>query len=254
MVLACVCPARWVLCSKPGPGPPAPALSETGDLRFPAPSRVTSIRTLLVVGPSQFTDFESLVNFFLPIPTGLRRQAQGFRTLGKQPYPQPSSTLTGLRRGASIPARGLIPKPLREVDWCPRIPWKRCRFYYRDGHLFLESEGGLWLLDTGGSASFGTCSPLSLEGEDLQPPDSYLGLTSATLSDFVQFESVGWERTAWDVSTSSSMPSDRASTSRRQIGLATAHEVVGNTDYFCRVRRMFQTPGSSRTFTCATTS
>ena len=55
----------------------------------------------------------------------------------------------------------------------------------RDGHLFVELGGELWLLDTGAPTSFGTSCSLSFAGEQFSLGTSYLGLTAATLSQFV---------------------------------------------------------------------
>ena len=61
----------------------------------------------------------------------------------------------------------------------------------RDGHLFIELSGELWLLDTGAPNSFGTNSNLSLAGEQFTLGSNYLGLTAATLSGFVGVQCVG---------------------------------------------------------------
>ena len=61
----------------------------------------------------------------------------------------------------------------------------------RDGHLFIELSGELWLLDTGAPNSFGTNSNLSLAGEQFRLGSNYLGLTAATLSGFVGVQCVG---------------------------------------------------------------
>ncbi|MGI8603296.1 MAG: hypothetical protein ACR2OZ_09885 [Verrucomicrobiales bacterium] len=61
----------------------------------------------------------------------------------------------------------------------------------RDGHLFLELDGELWLLDTGAPTSFGTSDNLSLAGEQFGLGTSYLGLTAATLTSFVGVPCVG---------------------------------------------------------------
>lgn len=63
--------------------------------------------------------------------------------------------------------------------------------HFRDGHLFLELDGELWLLDTGAPASFGESHSLSIAGEQFSPGASYLGLTAATLSQFVGVSCVG---------------------------------------------------------------
>ena len=62
---------------------------------------------------------------------------------------------------------------------------------FRDGHIFIELEGDLWLLDTGAPKSFGTnCNP-AIAGEELTLSKSYLGLTAETLSEFVGVPCVG---------------------------------------------------------------
>jgi len=61
----------------------------------------------------------------------------------------------------------------------------------RDGHLFVELNGELWLFDTGAPTSFGTSSSLSLAGEQFKLGSSYLGLTAASLSGFVRVQCVG---------------------------------------------------------------
>ncbi len=61
----------------------------------------------------------------------------------------------------------------------------------RDGHLFIELNGELWLLDTGAPSSFGTSRRLTIAGEQFSLGTSYLGLTAATLSQFVGVPCVG---------------------------------------------------------------
>ncbi len=61
----------------------------------------------------------------------------------------------------------------------------------RDGHLFVELGGELWLLDTGAPTSFGTSRSLTIAGEQFSLGRSYLGLTAATLSQFVGVPCVG---------------------------------------------------------------
>jgi len=55
----------------------------------------------------------------------------------------------------------------------------------RDGHLFVELGGELWLLDTGAPSSFGTSRSLTIAGEQVSLGTNYLDLTAATLSQFV---------------------------------------------------------------------
>jgi hypothetical protein len=52
----------------------------------------------------------------------------------------------------------------------------------RNGHLFLEHEGALWLIDTGAPSSFGRSSRLTLAGETFRLAADYLGLTPDALS------------------------------------------------------------------------
>lgn len=61
----------------------------------------------------------------------------------------------------------------------------------RDGHLFVELGGELWLLDTGAPSSFGTSRSLTIAGEQFSLGPSYLGLTPAILSQFVGLPCVG---------------------------------------------------------------
>lgn len=56
---------------------------------------------------------------------------------------------------------------------------------FQDGHLYLELDGALWLLDTGAPRSFGIARNLVLADEPFSLGTNYLGLTAATLSQFV---------------------------------------------------------------------
>lgn len=60
-----------------------------------------------------------------------------------------------------------------------------------NGHLFIEVEGHLWLLDTGAPLSFGSPPAFSLEGEKFDLESTYLGLTPETLSGFVGVTTAG---------------------------------------------------------------
>jgi len=60
-----------------------------------------------------------------------------------------------------------------------------------NGHLFIELDGQLWLLDTGAPLSFGSVLDFSLEGERFELKSTYLGLTPETLSSFVGVETTG---------------------------------------------------------------
>ncbi len=62
---------------------------------------------------------------------------------------------------------------------------------FRDGHLFVELGGELWLLDTGAPTSFGTSSRLAIADERFNVGPSYLGLTAETLSQFVRVPCAG---------------------------------------------------------------
>ena len=59
----------------------------------------------------------------------------------------------------------------------------------RNEHLFVETAGGLWLVDTGAPTSFGPA--LTVAGEQFRLRNSSLGLTAETLSEFVGVECVG---------------------------------------------------------------
>lgn len=61
----------------------------------------------------------------------------------------------------------------------------------RNGHVFAELDSELWLLDTGAPTSFGISQSLSVAGEQFSLGTSYLGLTAATLSQFVSVPCAG---------------------------------------------------------------
>jgi len=63
--------------------------------------------------------------------------------------------------------------------------------HFRVGHLFVEAGGAWWLLDTGAPASFGSVPTLSLAGQQVQLGSNYIGLTPASLSQFVGVECAG---------------------------------------------------------------
>jgi hypothetical protein len=67
----------------------------------------------------------------------------------------------------------------------------RLPLHLRNGHLFVETAGALWLFDTGAPTSFGFSSALTLAGEKVRLGSNYLGLNAATLSSFVAVECVG---------------------------------------------------------------
>jgi hypothetical protein len=55
----------------------------------------------------------------------------------------------------------------------------------RDGHVFVEIASELWLVDTGAPTSFGASPTVTIAGERFELDTTYLGLTAATLSEFV---------------------------------------------------------------------
>ena len=63
--------------------------------------------------------------------------------------------------------------------------------YDQHGHLFLDVNGHLWLLDTGAPTSFGRSSTLTLEGMEFQVGDDYMGLTLDGLSQYIDIECEG---------------------------------------------------------------
>jgi hypothetical protein len=59
------------------------------------------------------------------------------------------------------------------------------------GHLFLEANGALWLVDTGAPASFASSPALDLAGERFSFVDSYMGFDAGALSGFVGVNCAG---------------------------------------------------------------
>ncbi|MCX6970027.1 MAG: hypothetical protein NTV93_07725 [Verrucomicrobia bacterium] len=53
---------------------------------------------------------------------------------------------------------------------------------YKDGHLFLELEDGLWLFDTGAPTSFGESKEIALDGRRSPMSNGYMGLSASSLS------------------------------------------------------------------------
>lgn len=62
---------------------------------------------------------------------------------------------------------------------------------FLNGHLFLELNHELWLLDTGAPGSFGGAPLISLAGEEFALENEYLGLTPASLSRFLGMDCRG---------------------------------------------------------------
>ncbi len=63
--------------------------------------------------------------------------------------------------------------------------------HFRDGHLFVEVDGGLWLFDTGAPSSFGGVTSLSIDEETFHVASSYMGMTAGVLSRYVGVECAG---------------------------------------------------------------
>jgi hypothetical protein len=61
----------------------------------------------------------------------------------------------------------------------------------RDGHLFIDLGGQLWLLDTGAPTSLGASRSLAIAGERFELDADYLGLTPESLSEFIGVPYVG---------------------------------------------------------------
>lgn len=53
---------------------------------------------------------------------------------------------------------------------------------FKDGHLFVEMDSGLWLIDTGAPTSFGDSNKITLDTQELELNNGYMGLSAATLS------------------------------------------------------------------------
>ena len=62
---------------------------------------------------------------------------------------------------------------------------------FKDGHLFVDLNGSLWLFDTGAPTSFGDEEDLTIAGEQFTPSNSYMGLSAASLSQFVGVQCSG---------------------------------------------------------------
>ena len=58
-------------------------------------------------------------------------------------------------------------------------------------HLFITIDGNEWLLDTGGSVSFGNVDTVQIEEQTFSIPRKYMGFDSETLSEWVQNRTVG---------------------------------------------------------------
>jgi hypothetical protein len=63
--------------------------------------------------------------------------------------------------------------------------------HLRDGHLFLQLDGALWLLDTGSPSSFGTQPGPSIAGRQFDISPEFHGLDVASLGKFVGVNAAG---------------------------------------------------------------
>ena len=62
---------------------------------------------------------------------------------------------------------------------------------FRNGHLFVELEGGLWVYDTGAPTSFGETPELPFGGKTFPVAENFMGLTAAELSGYIGIECAG---------------------------------------------------------------
>lgn len=62
---------------------------------------------------------------------------------------------------------------------------------FLNGHLFLQLDHGLWLLDTGAPGSFGNAPLITLAGRQFALESEYLGLTPASLSGLLGMDCCG---------------------------------------------------------------
>ncbi len=62
---------------------------------------------------------------------------------------------------------------------------------FKDGHLFVNMEGNLWLFDTGAPTSFGNITNFTIATKSFTIGKAYLGLSSETLSEFVGVQCIG---------------------------------------------------------------
>ncbi len=62
---------------------------------------------------------------------------------------------------------------------------------FKDGHLFAEIEGHLWLYDTGAPISFGDVENLTIDNERFDIEDNFLGHTATQISQFVGTPCIG---------------------------------------------------------------
>ena len=68
---------------------------------------------------------------------------------------------------------------------------KKYPLTFKDGHLFVELDETLWLYDTGAPTSFGETEEIQFGGETFPVAESFMGLTAATLSGYINVECAG---------------------------------------------------------------
>src|SRR4051812_9683945 len=61
----------------------------------------------------------------------------------------------------------------------------------KGGHLFTNVGDGDWIVDTGALTSFGESGAITLDSRTFDMPNSYLGLDSTVLSEFVDHSTAG---------------------------------------------------------------
>lgn len=61
----------------------------------------------------------------------------------------------------------------------------------KNGHLFVELDGNLWLFDTGAPTSFGDDGTVTIAGEEIELGHDYMGLSANTLSGYVEIQCRG---------------------------------------------------------------
>ena len=62
--------------------------------------------------------------------------------------------------------------------------------HFETGHLFVEIDGGKWLIDTGAPNTFGA-QAFVINGQRVDPSTSHMGLNAETLSRYVQVPCIG---------------------------------------------------------------
>jgi hypothetical protein len=62
---------------------------------------------------------------------------------------------------------------------------------FKNGHLFVELQGGLWVYDTGAPTSFGETQELRFGGETFPVAENFMGLSADELSGYIGIECAG---------------------------------------------------------------